>query len=190
AGGAGAASEMREGGAVRGPAGYYALCARSPELCPRPIAAAAGAPQAQAARLDAAGLAQLEVFNASVNARYRPMTDREAHGVADLWSLPTDAADCEDYVLAKRAALLAAGWPESALLIGVVVGSDSPYHAVLVVRTNHGELVLDNLRDEILDWRETGYQWAVRQSKRDPSQWVLVDGAELSGGVIAPAAAR
>ena len=40
--------------------------------------------------------------------------------------MPNLTADCEDYALAKRAALIAAGWPPEALLLGVVKGVESP----------------------------------------------------------------
>lgn len=160
-----------EGPVVEGPTGWTRFCAAEPGACAsgetRPGATATLTPD---------GFAALQRFNAAVNAAYTPATDVEAHGVVDLWSLPGPAtgwrADCEDYVLAKRAALLEAGWPPEAVLIAVVEGTDSPYHAVLVLRTSMGELVLDNLTDDVLPWDATGYAWVVRQSARSPRRWV------------------
>ena len=78
-----------------------------------------------------------------------------------------------------------AGWPREALLIGVVVGEESPFHAVLIVRTSKGEFVLDNMTDEIRDWRDTGYTWVIRQSTKSPERWVqIVDTA--TGDVAKP----
>lgn len=165
---------QREGVRIGGPSGWRKFCRAEPESCRltaprRPLAVAP---------LNAAERRQLERFNASVNAAFEPISDAQAHGLVDLWSLPGPAtgwrADCEDYVLAKRAALLEAGWPPETVLIGIVEGFDTPYHAVLVLRTSQGELVLDNLTDAVLDWRATGLTWVARQSAAGPDVWVAL----------------
>lgn len=162
---------MREGRAVVGPPAHAAFCARAPEHCADSAAATPGA----FATLDPAALAALEDFNAGVNRAFHPINDQQFHGVSDYWTLPTSGADCEDYVLYKRARLIDAGWPEEAVLIAVVLSPVEGYHAVLILRTDQGELVLDNLRDEVLEWRETGYEWVIRQSTEDPRLWVEID---------------
>jgi predicted transglutaminase-like cysteine proteinase len=45
-------------------------------------------------------------------------------------------------------------------------------HAVLTVRTNRGEYVLDNLNKDVLPWSKTGYRFVKRQSQRNPNVWV------------------
>ena len=45
-------------------------------------------------------------------------------------------------------------------------------HAVLTVKTDKGEFVLDNQNDEILLWSDTGYRFVKRQSQADPNVWV------------------
>ena len=45
-------------------------------------------------------------------------------------------------------------------------------HAVLTVHTSVGDLILDNVRDEIVAWNETGYHFVKRQSQNDINQWV------------------
>ncbi len=45
-------------------------------------------------------------------------------------------------------------------------------HAVLTVKTNKGEFILDNQTDDILLWSDTGYQFVERQSQADPNVWV------------------
>jgi len=45
-------------------------------------------------------------------------------------------------------------------------------HAVLTVKTDRGEFILDNQAEEILPWSETGYRFVKRQSQRDPNVWV------------------
>ena len=50
-------------------------------------------------------------------------------------------------------------------------------HAVLTVKTDRGEYILDNLTDDILLWSETPYGYYKRQSQDDPNQWVWLDDA-------------
>jgi predicted transglutaminase-like cysteine proteinase len=68
--------------------------------------------------------------------------------------------------------LVESRWPASALLITVVKDEFGEGHAVLTVRTDRGDLILDNKRSEIMPWHETGYFFIKRQSARDPLQWV------------------
>ncbi len=163
---------MREGALHSRPKGWREMCELTPEHCAPP---SLRRPKA-ITKLDPEGHAQLARFNAQINAAFRPAMDPDAYGVADLWRVPTpgDAADCEDYALAKRTRLITAGWPPESVLLAVVRGDISPYHAVLVVRTDRGELVLDNLTDDIRDWRSSGYSWVVRQSSAAPERWVRV----------------
>jgi predicted transglutaminase-like cysteine proteinase len=112
-------------------------------------------------------------INRHVNTRVRPMTDAEHHGVVEKWSYPDDGyGDCEDYVLLKRRMLMEAGWPREALLITVVRDHKGDGHAVLTVKTDKGEFILDNQNEEILTWVETGYRFVKRQSQSDPNTWV------------------
>ena len=45
-------------------------------------------------------------------------------------------------------------------------------HAVLTVKTDKGEFVLDNQNDQILLWSDTGYRFVKRQSQTDQNVWV------------------
>ena len=47
-------------------------------------------------------------------------------------------------------------------------------HAVLTVKTDKGEFILDNQNPEILLWSETGYHFVKRQSQTDPNVWVAL----------------
>jgi predicted transglutaminase-like cysteine proteinase len=68
--------------------------------------------------------------------------------------------------------LIQAGWPRSALLITVVRDQKDEGHAVLTVKTDKGDYVLDNQVSEIRLWAETGYRYVKRQSQIDPNVWV------------------
>jgi predicted transglutaminase-like cysteine proteinase len=91
----------------------------------------------------------------------------------ERWAYPDDGkGDCEDYVLAKRRALINLGWPASVLLITVVRDKEGDGHAVLTVVTDRGDVILDNQENEILPWQDTGYRYVKRQSQGDPTLWV------------------
>jgi predicted transglutaminase-like cysteine proteinase len=90
-------------------------------------------------------------------------------------------------VLLKRKMLVDAGWPREALLITVVRDKKGEGHAVLTVKTDKGEFVLDNQNENVVAWTETGYRFVKRQSQSDPNVWVsLGDGRPA----IATASAR
>src|SRR5262249_2735240 len=121
--------------------------------------------------------------NAWVNQTIKPMTDLEHWGVVERWNYPDDGyGDCEDYVLLKRRMLMQAGWPREALLITVGRDRRGDGHAVLTVKTNHGEFILDNQEAQVLPWTKTGYRFVKRQSQSDPNLWV-----SLSEPRVAPA---
>jgi len=102
-------------------------------------------------------------------ADHRPRT----LGRVERWSYPDDGyGDCEDYVLLKRRMLMAAGWPREALLITVVRDKKDEGHAVLTVKTDKGDFILDNQNESVLLWSETGYRFVKRQSQADANIWV------------------
>ncbi len=68
--------------------------------------------------------------------------------------------------------LMQAGWPREALLITVVRDKKGEGHAVLTVKTDKGEYILDNQETEILPWAQTGYRFVKRQSQSDQNVWV------------------
>jgi predicted transglutaminase-like cysteine proteinase len=116
---------------------------------------------------------ELKQVNDQVNTTVAPMSDLEHYGKLDWWAYPVDnKGDCEDYVLEKRRRLIARGWPESTLLITVVRDESNEGHAVPTVRTDEGDLILDNKRDEIVSWADTPYTFIKAQSQRDPVHWV------------------
>lgn len=114
----------------------------------------------------------LEV-NARVNRDVEPVTDMDHWGVAEKWSYPTDGkGDCEDYVLEKRKRLMEAGWPRQSVLITVVRDKKGDGHAVLLVKTDRGDFILDNQEPKVKLWTETGYKFLKRQSEQSPNTWV------------------
>ncbi len=131
----------------------------------------------EAMPLDDARWAELVDTNNLINSAVVPVTDIDYYRQDEVWAYPADGyGDCEDYALAKRKALIAKGWNPSTLLMTVVREQDGDGHAVLMVRTDRGDLVLDNQDGRILLWNQTPYQYLKRQSQADASRWVdLID---------------
>jgi predicted transglutaminase-like cysteine proteinase len=155
------------GGQTNAPIGWVEFCSHETRECAVHTVAARDVVLTQKA------WAMLERINDWVNQAIKPITDQEHWGEVEKWSYPDDGyGDCEDYVLLKRRMLVEAGWPRSALLITVVRDKKGDGHAVLTVRTDKGEFILDNQNDKILPWTDTGYRFVKRQSQSDPNIWV------------------
>jgi predicted transglutaminase-like cysteine proteinase len=191
---------MPIGAATYPPYGYVDLCVRDPVDCPAPRGGEAnptltsywrevfhGVPQGEPAvnmAGDEAGPRlhfstdlerQLDRINQSVNKRIRPVSEG---ALDDVWSLPLAEGrrdgDCEDYVLEKRRVLIGEGLPAEALSIALVETRRDQPHAVLLVNTDNGEIVLDNHSPWATPWRAVNYVWLKRQSPYDQSRWVEV----------------
>lgn len=120
--------------------------------------------------------------NKQVNKAIIFRDDATTWGTNDYWALPLEqglrSGDCEDYVLEKRRALQAEGFPKEALSIALVITPWGESHAVLLVATQKGEMVLDNLSPWIVPWTETGYRWLTRQAPGgDAMRWVSIASA-------------
>jgi len=129
--------------------------------------------------MDKARWKRLKTINRDVNRRVRRGSDARLYGVADFWSAPQgrDArGDCEDYVLAKRRELIAQGFPAEALSIAIVTTAWDESHAVLLVATDEGEMVLDNLTPRISRWDRVNYRWGERQAPGKVFDWVRMAG--------------
>ena len=162
------------GGTTSIPVGHAEFCQHRPDECranPNPIAAMP---------LTEALWQQLLAVNAGVNQAVVPVTDEELYRVAEFWTYPNGYGDCEDYALAKRRELINAGWPASTLLISVVKQANGEGHAVLLVRTDRGDLVLDNQIGTIDLWSQTPYKFIKRQSQANAGQWVdMIDDRDI-----------
>ncbi len=122
---------------------------------------------------------QLVTINDAINTSVVPVTDSDLYRVTELWTYPAGSGDCEDFALEKRRQLIAKGWSPSALLMTVVRQQNGEGHAVLMVRTDRGDLVLDNQVGQILVWKDTSYQFIKRQSQTDSRKWVGIDDTRI-----------
>lgn len=82
------------------------------------------------------------------------IVDSKNWGKSDYWATPiefmTRGGDCEDYAIAKYAALRMLGVPESRMRIAIVqdMKKNTP-HAILIVYSEKGAILLDNQIDDI-----------------------------------------
>jgi predicted transglutaminase-like cysteine proteinase len=67
--------------------------------------------------------------------------------------------------------LRAAGYPASSLMLAVAYQRRIGLHTVLVVRTQMGDYVLDNMSWAVKPWSKVKYSWLSVQSPDDPSRW-------------------
>lgn len=164
------------------PLGFVKFCGRFPSSC-RKAQQVTLRPHITAERWN-----QLYRTNALVNGRVAPVSDQELYGEAEYWAYPTDAGDCEDYVLLKLRYLERIGFPRSALLITVVLDEKKEGHAVLTVITDEGDFILDNRNNRIVSWQDTDYTYLKRQSQHDPRQWLSLLRGPAAGPRVALAA--
>jgi predicted transglutaminase-like cysteine proteinase len=118
--------------------------------------------------------------NVRVNSEIEPVTDMDHWGIIERWDMAEDGrGDCEEYVNIKRKRLVEAGIPRRALRVVVVIDEENAGHAVLMLRTDKGDFILDNKRNAVLAWHQTGYVFIKRESQ-DRQEWVAL------GGVTGP----
>ncbi|PPB81586.1 putative transglutaminase-like cysteine proteinase [Albidovulum inexpectatum] len=158
--------------AIPAPAGAVRLCQQLSWACQK----------------DATGPARNESImtlarqiNRKINRRVRAIEDSRQYGQEEVWALPTArGGDCEDFALLKKRELIKAGVRAQDLLIATALDRQRGSHAVLILRTAQGDMVLDNLTDRILRWDQTGYSFIAMQNPDRPSTWVAV----LAGGIF------
>jgi len=122
--------------------------------------------------LDADSWKAIVTVNEQVNAAIIPVTDQDHWGVLDRWDYPDDGmGDCEDIQLLKRRLLVEAGLPRRPMRMTVVADEEGQGHAVLMVRTDRGDFILDNKRNRVLPWQETAYRYVKREGSENQA-WV------------------
>lgn len=159
---------MKKIGATTPPIGHVRYCQENAEECD----VRSSGPSQRVLTLDL--WRELNDINYTVNSLIQPVTDQEQYRRPEHWAIPTFMGDCEDYVLLKRQMLHRAGWPLNTLLITVVRDQNGGGHAVLTVRTDRGDLILDNQAEQIVTWDQTPYRYLKRQSERDAAQWTAI----------------
>lgn len=164
---------------VEPPPGFKEACGRYDWLC------RGGSPAAST--LDQARILELaRSINRRVNRRITQLSDIENYGASDRWTLPRNGSgDCEDIVLLKYSLLLQAGVDGRDLAIAIVLDRNGDNHAVLVLRHESGDLVLDSLTSGIRVWNDTGYRFLAMQNADDQTAWEVVADRPRSSNLLA-----
>jgi predicted transglutaminase-like cysteine proteinase len=175
---ASASPPMQTGGLTSQPIGHYEFCRANPVECN--IRLRDPGPEHMTGTL----WKDIAAVNIGINAAVRPMNDIDIYGKDEVWAYPGDVGDCEDYVLEKRRDLMRQGLSLSNLLITVVRKPDGEGHAVLTVRTDKGDFVLDNLTDSVRLWDQTGYRYLKRQATNHTGRWVTIREAHPAAPLV------
>ncbi len=176
AGAAATASQVPQGtAAVVGdetsiPYGWVDFCHREAQECTVPVL------PASVIKLTPSTLRTLDRINRLANSTIEPVSNLDHWGtMLDHWDYPLDGrGDCKVYALYKRKLLMEMGFPRQALLMTIVKDLEGEGHAILTVKTDHGDFILDNLTDAIRSWDVTGYTYLKRQSQEDPNIWLAI----------------
>jgi predicted transglutaminase-like cysteine proteinase len=168
-GSAHSASFMPDGDRTGQPIGHFEFCQEYPAECNAKTA------KPLLVKLTPSVWDRIQDVNNTVNVMIEPITDEDQWQKEEVWSFPVNKGDCEDYVLLKRKLLIEQGVPANSLLITVVRQKNGDGHAVLAVRTDRGDFILDNLEGKIKSWEKTGYRFLKRQSDLNAVKWVAVD---------------
>lgn len=150
---------------IAAPFASIIFCRQNPEEC----APTRSRFYAQRLPMNQVRMRDLREVNVKVNKQIRPVND-----VGDTWSLEPASGDCEDYAITKRHELIAKGWPSHALRLAVAFTAYGEGHMVLVVKTEQGDLVLDNRYNAVREWNKTGLRWVMIQSPANPARWMQV----------------
>lgn len=153
-------------GETTAPLGFTEFCLRNSEECSEAAS--------ETVALSPERFAVLQDIQWAVNTSIRYENDISKYGVRDYWTYGASQGDCEDYALEKRQRLIRSGWPRSALLLTMVSISDGLFHAVLVVKTDKGDYILDNRYKQVLPWEEASYQWIKQENPANTAKWKLV----------------
>ena len=162
---AGTNNTMLVGGRTSQPIGHYEYCEQNKADCR--ISTFSKKPT----HLSTDRWSEMVEANTYANTAIKPVTDLDLYGKEEHWQMPTNFGDCEDYALLKRKWLMDQGWPASSLLVTVVRQKSGEGHAVLTVRTDRGDYILDNLKQDIKQWNETEYTYLKRVSPFHSGWW-------------------
>ena len=119
--------------------------------------------------------------NADINTRLTYRTDLENWGRDEAWLLPLSDnlsayGDCEDFALEKRQRLIELGVPTERLALATGWSRATGYHAMLILRTDRGDFVLDNASRHVQPVNNTPYVWDRLQSGPNLLAWTRIEG--------------
>lgn len=157
-------------GPTMAPFAHVKFCLANPADCRERKVVFRGGP----VKLTDAKRRELMRVNTEVNRAIIATPASDETAATEKWLIAPEFGDCNDYAVTKRHKLLAKGWPARALLLAEVVVPSGEHHLVVVVRTDKGDLVLDNLNATLRSPAKTRYQWVRVESPVNPKFWSKV----------------
>ncbi len=117
--------------------------------------------------LDKKAWGQLQKTQHDVNDQIKYRKDIDKYGKSDYWTVPEEIkgkfeGDCEDYACAKQATLKEIGIPS---WLATCWTELDQYHAVLIVETTTGSLVLDNRYIDVRRYEDLKYRWHKKEGE-------------------------
>lgn len=148
---------------IESPAGFASACRNYAFLCGE---------RAGRGMSDEELLTLATRVNLDVNREVRSVTDTAQYGRVEHWALPDGGAgDCEDYALLKKKRLIESGVDSRRLTMAVVLDRRAGVHSVLMLRLDSGDVVLDNLTNQIHHWARSGLTFVARQNASNKRSW-------------------
>ena len=164
------APELQASALARPTVAWSEFCQRVPSECSINLS------EPEKIKLTWATWNTIKAINNRVNGSIISLSDQDHWGVADRWDLPNDGyGDCEDIQLLKRKLLAEQGLPRRAMRMTVVIDDRGEGHAVLMMRTDRGDFILDNKTNAILPWDQTGFTFSKREG-HDSTAWLSLGG--------------
>jgi predicted transglutaminase-like cysteine proteinase len=149
---------MSVGELVPAPAAWFHLLRQNPQLDP-------GSAAFEPVKLSASRSAALIKVNRAVNTAMRFRNDADR----DLWEVGGREGDCEDFAIRKLRDLTRHhDFPRGALTLAACSLDYGRGHAVLLVHSDKGVYVMDNLTPRVLPWRKLPYRWVAREEPGAP----------------------
>lgn len=151
---------MTVGAQTIAPFAHVRFCLASPDEC-------RDSSGPTTVELTSAKLALLNRINMRVNNSIEPyMPDGP-----ETWVINPERGNCHDYAVSKRHDLIRAGWPAASLRLAVAYTRGGVGHLVVIVRTDRGDLVLDNLTNRIVTWNKSGLRFVSVEAGDKPRVW-------------------
>jgi predicted transglutaminase-like cysteine proteinase len=115
-----------------------------------------------------------------------------AYGSTSSWDPLASVGDCKTYSAATALALLQHGWPAGAIRIATAFVNDGSAqqgasHAVVLVDTDKGTIVLDSRQAGPRPWESLSYIWLSAEVPGSHGNWNLLttDVAQLRRALLA-----
>ena len=168
---------LKTSGAAKTPFGHYEYCKRGGVHCGAQTVVAP-------AKMTQSRWAKVREINTAVNRQISPVLDINSRGVSEYWEIPTTQGDCEDFSLLKRSRMISAGFMPSQLPLTKVRLPNGQAHIILVLRSEEGDFVLDNLSNRVHPITNVNFRFLSMQSASNANSWLTISGNTQTASLL------